>query len=298
MDRLAGKKQASIYYKPFYTRADFSDERYSPVFTPQVYSGQTMEMWVFFDQWTDGEGILVSPYFRTVSDHKLHTHGFKSLEPSQWQRLSCQIEDTNGDLIDEVGLLIEGDGPASKKTLGKLYLSKFRIYGKAEYTLDMRKQRNEFSTITPFSVNGGDWRIEEDRLCFMCYEESMAYAGNYYAKDVRLSAEVRSFNGDGIVFLLRARGAAQSYMAGFKDGMAAIWKQDFGISRLDAVPFQLLPDRSYAVTFQAKGTTLILEVDGRSLLQVEDSTFRYGMWGLGAQTVCRGSFWNIHVKEL
>ena len=44
MDRMVRGDQCRIYYKPFYTREDFSDERYSPVFSPTVYSGQTMSV--------------------------------------------------------------------------------------------------------------------------------------------------------------------------------------------------------------------------------------------------------------
>ena len=168
VDRMVRGNRARIYYKPFYTRADFSDERYKPVFSPQVYSGQTMEMQVYFDQWAGWDSIFVPPYYRTMSDQKLHTHGFLKLTPGEWHKLSCVIEDTQGDLIDEVGLVVEGDTPTTVKTLGKLYLDEFRVYGKAEYSIDMNKQRKELATVTPFAVNHGAWEIEDGRLGLMC----------------------------------------------------------------------------------------------------------------------------------
>lgn len=123
VDRMVRGNRARAYYKPFYTRADFSDERYKPVFSPQVYSGQTMEMQLYFDQWAGWDSIFVSPYFRTVSDQKIHTHGFIKIKPGQWQTISCTIEDTQGDMIDEIGIVVEGDTPTTVKTLGKLYLT-------------------------------------------------------------------------------------------------------------------------------------------------------------------------------
>ena len=41
-DRLKRGQGCKIYYKPFYTRDDFSDERYMPVFSPKAYSGRVV----------------------------------------------------------------------------------------------------------------------------------------------------------------------------------------------------------------------------------------------------------------
>lgn len=298
VDRMVRGNRARVYYKPFYTRADFSDERYKPVFSPQVYSGQTMEMQLYFDQWAGWDSIFVSPYFRTVSDQKIHTHGFIKIKPGQWQTISCTIEDTQGDMIDEIGIVVEGDTPTTVKTLGKLYLDEFRVFGKADYSIDLCKQKKELATVTPFAVNHGAWEIENDRLGLMCCEESLAYTGNYYAKDMRVQAEVELENGDFPVLLLRARGAKQSYMAGFRDGNVCIWRQDFGLEELARAPFPVEYGRAYQLTFQAVGDTLSVDVDGVNVLQVQDSTFTSGMVGLGACSMGRTFFGKLHIQEL
>lgn len=298
VDRMVRGNWARVYYKPFYTRADFSDERYKPVFSPQVYSGQTMEMQLYFDQWAGWDSIFVSPYFRTVSDQKIHTHGFIKIKPGQWQTISCTIEDTQGDMVDEIGIVVEGDTPTTVKTLGKLYLDEFRVFGKADYSIDLAKQKKELATVTPFAVNHGAWEIENDRLGLMCCEESLAYTGNYYAKDIRIQAEVELENGDFPVLLLRARGAKQSYMAGFRDGNVCIWRQDFGLEELVRAPFPVEYGRTYQLTFQAVGDTLSVDVDGVNVLQVQDSTFTSGMVGLGACSMGRTFFGKLHIQEL
>lgn len=298
VDRMVRGNRARVYYKPFYTRADFSDERYKPVFSPQVYSGQTMEMQLYFDQWAGWDSIFVSPYFRTVSDQKIHTHGFIKIKPGQWQTISCTIEDTQGDMVDEIGIVVEGDTPTTVKTLGKLYLDEFRVFGKADYSIDLAKQKKELATVTPFAVNHGAWEIENDRLGLMCCEESLAYTGNYYAKDIRIQAEVELENGDFPVLLLRARGAKQSYMAGFRDGNVCIWRQDFGLEELARAPFPVEYGRTYQLTFQAVGDTLSVDVDGVNVLQVQDSTFTSGMVGLGACSMGRTFFGKLHIQEL
>ena len=298
VDRVVRGQGARIFYKPFYTRADFSDERYKPAFSPQVYSGQTVEMQLYFDKWFGWDTVQVSPYFRTMSDKKIHTHGYTKIKPDQWQKISFVIEDTQGDVIDEVGLIIEGDTPSTVKTIGMMYLDEFKVYGKAAYSIDLSKQRKELATVTPFIVNHGAWEIVDGRLNLMCIEESLAYTGNYYTKDVRLSADIEVANGDNAILLLRARGAMQSYMAGFEGSEVCIWKQDFGKEKLASAPFALEQGRSYAVTFRAEGETLTLEVDGVKVLEVTDSAYQSGMLGLGAFTMGRTFFGNLHVKEI
>ena len=51
VDRMVRGDQCKVFYKPFYTRNDFSDERYSPVFSPTAYPGQTVSMKLYLDQW-------------------------------------------------------------------------------------------------------------------------------------------------------------------------------------------------------------------------------------------------------
>lgn len=201
-------------------------------------------------------------------------------------------------MIDEIGIVVEGDTPTTVKTLGKLYLDEFRVFGKADYSIDLAKQKKELATVTPFAVNHGAWEIENDRLGLMCCEESLAYTGNYYAKDMRVQAEVELENGDFPVLLLRARGAKQSYMAGFRDGNVCIWRQDFGLEELARAPFPVEYGRAYQLTFQAVGDTLSVDVDGVNVLQVQDSTFTSGMVGLGACSMGRTFFGKLHIQEL
>ena len=162
----------------------------------------------------------------------------------------------------------------------------------------MAKQRKELATVTPFIVNHGAWEIEDGRLNLMCYQESLAYTGNYYTKDVNIHVDVEVANGDNAVLLLRARGAMQSYMAGFDKGQICIWKQDFGMEKLVCAPFNVEKGRIYGLDFKAEGDVLTLQVDGETLLTVQDDTYHSGMWGLGALAMGRSYFGGIQVSEL
>ena len=113
-----------------------------------------------------------------------------------------------------------------------------------------------------------------------------------------MQADIESANGSSALLLLRARGAKQSYMAGFQDGQLCIWKQDFGgMEVLAQKPFAVELGRSYQVVFQAVGDALTLEIDGAAALQVQDASYTSGMVGLGALTMGRSFFGGLHITE-
>lgn len=72
------------------------------------------------------------------------------LKQGEWTEVSFQIPDTKGDLIDEVGIVIEGYSPSKAKTLGAIYLDEFSVRGNSRYSIAIEKQRKEFGAVTPF----------------------------------------------------------------------------------------------------------------------------------------------------
>lgn len=299
VDRMSRGDQCKVFYKPFYTRADFSDERYMPVFTPKVYSGQTLSCKLFLDQWEGWETLGVAPYIRTRADKRERLGGYVKLVPAQWTALSFVLPDTQGDLIDEVGFVIEGYSIAKAKSLGYIHLDDFAITGKPTYTIDMAKQKKEFGSVTPFAIDHGAWDLERGALTLMCCEPSFAYAGRYDARDVRVTVPVTPLNGDSHLLLLRAKGALWGYAAGLSaNGTVTLYKNDHGYAPLCATAFPWIIGETYTLTFSATGDRLTLSVDGQPLLDCRDDSFAYGMIGCGSLRMGRTAFGNFIVEEL
>ena len=61
----------------------------------------------------------MAPYIRTMSDKKEHLQGYIQLKDGGWTEVSFIIPDTEGDLIDEVGVVIEGYSPSKSKKIGR-----------------------------------------------------------------------------------------------------------------------------------------------------------------------------------
>ena len=298
VDRMERGHQCKLFYKPFYRRDDFSDERYSPVFTPTAYPGQTVSMKLYLDQWNGWETVGIAPYVRTTSDKKDHLQGYIKLQQGKWLDVSFQIPDTDGDMVDEVGIVIEGYSPAKSKTLGMLYLDDFSITGKSEYRIALAKQKTEFGCVTPFSFDHGAWDLEGGQLFLMRCEPAFAYAGNYYAADYTVTAPVTPLNGDSHLLTIRAQGAMRGYAGGLAaNGTIKLYKNDFGYRELSSAAFEWEQEQAYELSLKAVGNTITLLVNGKEMLSAKDDSYQYGMFGCGSLSIGRSAFGDFTVKE-
>ena len=298
MDRMVRGDQCRIYYKPFYTRDDFSDERYSPVFSPTVYSGQVMSLMLYLDQWNGNETPGAAPYIRTCHNKKLHIDGYVKLVQDQWVNITFTIPDTDGDLIDEVGVILEAYAPSKEKTLGKVYLDEFRISGKAKYSIDPKKQMKNFASVTPFAIDHGAWDLYGGTLNLMRNEPSFAYTGNYYARDYTCSATVTPRHGASHLLLGRAQGAKRGYLAGLSaENKLSIIKNDFGFSTLAETDYPWELDKDYELALCFAGSQISLSVNGVAVLTASDTAFDHGMFGCGSCEPGRTSFQNFSFEE-
>ena len=299
MDRMSRGESCKVYYKPFYTRQDFSDERYSPVFSATAYPGQTVSMKLYLDQWNGNETPGAAPYVRTCSDRKEHLQGYVKLIQGQWVDITFTIPDTQGDMVDEVGIVLESYSPASMKTLGMVYLDEFSITGKSAYSIAIAKQRTSFASITPFSTDHGAWSLEDGKLKLMRMNDAFAYTGNYYAKDYVFSTTVTPENGQSHLLIARAQGAQRGYAAGFgNEGQAVILKNDFGFTTLAEAPFDWQLDREYTLELRVLGDKLTLSVDGQPILETRDGAFDHGMFGCGSLAMGRTAFGDFTYQEI
>ncbi len=296
-DRLVRGAGSKVYYKPFYTRDDFSDERYSPVFSPKAYSGQKVSLAVYLDQWEGNENIGIAPFVRLARSKKDLIQGYIQPTPNQWTQVEFTIPDTDGEMIDEVGILVEGYA-GKVKSLGRLFIDEFKITGKAKYTIDFAKQMKNFGCITPFSHDHGAWTLEDGNLEAMSCDYAQAFSGHYFAKDYTVTAKVTPENGTGHMLTVRAQGVQRGYHAGFdKSGTVALYKNNFGLTKLCEADFPWEYGRCYDVTLSAVLDRITLSIDGKVLLEARDSDFAYGMFGFAKLDMGRTLYGTVSVEE-
>ncbi|HHW21558.1 MAG TPA: ADP-ribosylglycohydrolase family protein [Clostridiaceae bacterium] len=297
-DRLERYQGCKVFYKPFYTRDDFSDERYMPVFSPKAYSGQKVSLQVYLDQWEGNETIGIAPFVRLAKSKKDLVQGYIRPAQHEWTKVEFTIPDTDGEMIDEVGIIVEGYS-AKVKSLGRIFIDDFRIYGKAKYSIDFSKQLKNFGSVTPFSHNHGAWSIEDGKLDAMCCDYAQSFSGNYFARDYMVTAKITAENGSGHMLTARSQGIERGYHAGFdKPGKIAIYKNNFGFEKLCEADFPWEYGKTYTVSLKAVADQITLYIDGEKLLEARDSDFAYGMFGFAKLYMGRTLFSDVTFEEL
>lgn len=298
-DRMTRGEKSKIYYKPFYTRDDFSDERYSPTFAPKAYSGQKVSMKIYLDQWGGNETMGIAPYVRLAKSKKELVQGYIKLVDQQWLDVEFDIPDSEGELIDEVGIVLEAYSTRKPKSLGRIFIDEYRIYGKANYSIDFKKQTMSFGCVTPFSHNHGAWSIEDGAMYLMTAEPSEAYTGNYFAQDYSVSVKLNPQSGYSHLVAVRAQGAMRGYHAGFDgENQVSLYINDFGFKKLASRSYEWRFNQTYDFQVTVQGHTLTLSINGEQVLQHQDDKFGYGMYGVSTIDAARAYFSDFRFVEL
>lgn len=297
-DRLALGASGKVYYKSFYRREDFDDERYEPTFSPKLYTGQSVSLDVFLEQW-EGEPIEVTSYIRKTFTKEIVMINQHKLVNNQWISIEFTIPNTDGDFVDEIGIEIASQGDLKNRSLGRIFIDRFRAYEKAEYTIDFAKQNEEFLCVTPFAHNKGKWYLENDLLICECDDETSSYSGNYFTKDISVKTKIIPLEGVSHCLIIRAQGIMKGYYLGFSDkNEISIYKQNFGLVKLVSTKFDWENNKSYEIEARAIGNQLQLVIDGNVYLMCSDDTFEYGMYGMGSTKQGKCIYSNISINEL
>lgn len=297
-ERLEREKCGKLFYKPFYRRADFDDERYSPTFAPTVRPGQEVRIAFSMERW-EGERIGVAGYVRdSYSGEDVVATETLFPVPGRDYELSFRVPAVESQ-VDEVGLLLTAFSGAAKRDSGRLLVSRLEVRGLARYAIDISKQAVEFGCVTPFSHDRGRWTIEGGRMQLMTHEACASYTGGHAVADQRVSALVRPLAGSSHLLVARAGGAMRGYLAGFDGhGRLSIFKSDFGLSRLASAEFPWEEGHDYRLELSAIGALLALSVDGTLALEARDGTHREGMVGCAALAPARALYGPFEVEEL
>lgn len=298
-ERVLRDQAGRLFYKPFYRRADFDDERYSPTFAPTARPGQLVRIRFRTEKW-EGQRIGVAGYVRdTYSGALVECTPPTFPEDGSESLVEFSIPDLSGSQADEIGLILTGWSGAGKRDSGRLLVDLFEVSGKARYSIDIAKQAIEFGCVTPFSHAGGNWAIEDSRLRLMTHEAATSYTGGHSVGDQRIEAAVTPLAGASHLLALRAAGAKRGYLAGFDGaGRVSILKNDFGHAVLAAADFAWEAGRAYRMAFEARDDTLCLSVDGHRILEARDGTHRRGMVGCGSTGPARAFYSDFIIEEL
>lgn len=298
-DRMVEGDQSKVFYKPFYRRDEFNDEKYKPTFAPTAYSGQKVSAKIFLDKW-QGEDVFVTPYVRNSFNKEELKLERVTLRQQEWLDVEFDIPDSEeGALIDEVGYILESPSPLNNRAFGKFFIGEFRIYDNAEYSIDFSKQAVEFKCVTPFAHHRGEWFLEDGYMRAIAEEDTTSYTGNYYGRDFVYESTIRPILGSSHGVIFRAKGTERFYFVGF-DGVnqVSVVENDFGFKRLKSVTFDWNYDEIYDFKVVCRGSHLQLEIKGELVLESNQIGNEYGMVGFGLLEKGESEMHSFTLKEI
>lgn len=299
-NRLQKGMETRLYFKTFYTSAEFEDGRYSPVFSPRIYPGQRLSMQLFMEKWGGTEPLRLRPYVRTAFDHRDYEGEDFRLENGHWQEIAFRIPEVDGGIIEEAGLRVFSDsvntGEASRD-LGRFFVDEIRVTGAPEYRLDFAQSRVELGNLTPFAHNRGQWTLEGDAIRAQCGECAQSFTGAYSTGDVTLSCRTTPLEG-GACLLVRGMGTLRHVLAGLTEpGKAGILLGGpEGYRPLAEMSFDWQPGQSYELKAAARGQNVALWIDGQKIAE-EKVPYDHGMYGMALPGAGEALFRGMRVEK-
>lgn len=280
IDRMVEGEKSRVYYPTFFRRESFNNEKYKPVFSPKAYSGQTVSMKLYLEQYRGNE-IIVTPYIRNTFTKEVTELESIQLNNEEWQTLSFVIPDTQGSFADEVGFAVESPSPKDFRAFGKIFLDEFHIYGDANYTIDFAKQAVEFNSVTPFAHHRGEWKLHKEKMTVKSDVDCAAFTGHYYMKDGIIKAKLKPLAGTDHALIFHALGTQKYYQAGFVgQGKVALQCNDFGLQTLHTVDYEWNYNVSYTFEVEVRENQIYFSINDTRVLEFKKESTSHGMLGL------------------
>lgn len=300
--RVSAGEQVSIYKKTYYQPKDFHDSRYDPFFSPLLYPGQTVHCSVMVPE---GErDFSAQIYVKEGHTGKIIAGEAFACKPGEWKELSFQIPAMEAGRIDEAGLLLTaglGGGEELHAYIDDLYFT-----GAPDYTVDfaqesIEKWHDTHKELSQFSVLKGVWQLSGDALALSCSDFAEVYTGHHEFKDYSLTVTMMPIVGEIHRMNFRVQGAIRSYAAGFcgKDKFALV-KNCNGYQTLQEIDFPWEAGREYTFTAAVKGNQILIEQDGKVLIDYTDEERPHlqGAVGLSVEKGSRCKFRQMEIKGI
>jgi len=300
LDRLVRGDTARIFYKPYYRREDFDDERYKPTFTPLAYPGQILSIRAAVERMS-GQRIALAPYVRDARSEEIFQDGFFFPEPGKPIVVDWPLPEVPF-AIDEVGLIVMN--PDSDKILGKLILGAFSVTGKRAFSVRFADEKEEFGGLSRCSLTGGAWELDGAALHVITRDRFELYTGPYYTRDSVVEAELVPEHGGSHMVALRCRGAEYGYYFGFHgEGNVSLVRRDGADRIVASAPMVWQEGTPYrfgvSVTGNGSACDIVRSVDGKTALHYTDSEpHPYGMVGVVKLSGGRTRFISLSVREV
>lgn len=294
LDRLHYNDEFRIYLKNFYTRDEFDDERYKPVFSPRFNTGQTVKFKVEYEKLTDSDIILI-PYVKDSFDCTI----IKGTPINEINgEVAVEIPELYGSYPSEIGLIVKSVDYKRGRALGLLQIDRIWSEGNGRLNIDFAKQEMNFNQVTPFSHNLGTHFIFEKAIKYISEEHSESFTGNYYNRDCKIRVCVKPIKGNHHFVTFRAKGLREYYSFGFNDDKVVLIEHCNGRSKVVLEQgYKLEHEHVYELEIVVKGEKAELFINEQLIFTYDNLKYVNGCVGYSSGPQCTGMILFFEIEE-
>lgn len=293
IDRIHPNDEFRVYYKPFYRRDDFNDERYKPVFAPQIHSGNIINFEYTYENWNNCE-IEIQGYVRNTSTKEI----IKLPLTKNGLEVFFEVPNLNGMFVDEVGLVINSPMTLGTRATGRLLITHFYVSGKDKYAINFAKQAIEFKQVLPFAHNLGSHYLMDKCLYFDIDTYSQSFTGNYYLKDSVIIYRFNVTSGTSFGFYTRMKGVYNGNFISFSANEVQVFEVGRELELKKSVGCSFEFNKVHTVTVKTYGDKLEVSLNNELVLEYQGLKNSSGMYGYGGYVQASGRIELIEVEEL
>ena len=282
--------ETTVYLRTYMRPKEFSDDRYSPAFSPMVYPGQTITAALSCES-----GVKARLYAFCGNTGNYVYGPFENAA----KKMGFTLPQMDGAVITQIGIAFETE-KASSVTLTSLDFG-----GPADYSILFEKERIEnwsssHKAVSQCTQLKGYWNLNETLLSGSCADLGECYTGDVAWQNYLLSTSLIPKSGQNHRLLFRVQGGARAYGIELnKDGLSFI-QNSAGWQRLKTVPFAWRLNEEIPLNVRAENNRFSVFSSGSLLLDFQDENHPYlnGQIGFGVANGSRCLFGDTAVRPL
>jgi ADP-ribosylglycohydrolase len=287
------KGETRVYQRTYMRCGEFTDDRYSPAFSPTLYPGQTVTGKV------KAFGKAKARIYVIDGNANLAYYGDTAcLNSGEVTELSFRIPYLSGACITRAGVAFETEQDC------EIIFKSLDWQGMANYTLDFEKERIEawsfpHRPVSQLTHLKGYWNLLEKKLSGSCADLGESYTGDPEWTDGVFDCVLTPVSGGSHRFLFRVQGGARAYGAELNAHGLSLLKNNEKWETLQTVPFAWGLGEDVVLSVTLKGNSISIEANGKHLLSYSDpQALKKGQIGFGVAGGSRCLFDKVHVKPL
>jgi len=283
----------TLVYKRTYMRpAEFSDDRYSPSFSPALYPGQRVKALVA----AKGK---VKARICVIDGNAQQQYCSEPVDLGEnLSEITYEIPALAGACLRRVGVLfISEDG-------SETFLKSLDWSGMARYTIEFTKERIEnwsfaHKPVSQLTHLKGYWNLIPNKLSGGCSDLGESYTGDPEWTDGIFSCELIPVSGMNHRFLFRVQGGAKAYGAELNKYGLSLIKNDMSWTTLKTTPFDWSLEKPYVIEVKAVGGDISFNINGEHVLFFRDEkAIMKGQIGFGVANGSRCLFDHASISPL